>query len=329
MRRFLVVAFLIIIILFVVITVFGGPREAAPALPQDAELPTITPTLTMEPLPTAVPTEAPIEMPLMLFWETPEQVDVGFPQEFPLILVGDGNIADIGLTAQFPILYLDVIEIVLGLPDEEVIISEISPEGLLTFEANLLTPAAGISRTLLTAYVIPTTPSEGIVSIDFLDSFAFSFEGMELSLNPQPALFEVVGEAPTPEPTPIPTPVPTMPPAGTLCPPTTGPADVAPGAYYRIQPGQTLFTLAEAFGTTAEAIAQANNIADVTQVPAGTLLHIPVAAPVGQAAYFVAPGETLYSIAKTFNVQVEILAEMNALAPPYHIEAGRWLVLLP
>jgi len=99
--------------------------------------------------------------------------------------------------------------------------------------------------------------------------------------------------------------------------------------YYRIQRGQTLFGVAEAFDVSVEALAAANGIVDVSQVSAGTLLHIPTTPPSGQAAYFVAPRETLYSIARQFSLTVEILAGYNYLAPPYNVQAGQWVTLRP
>ena len=147
-----------------------------------------------------------------------------------------------------------------------------------------------------------------------------------LTLDPGPALMVLVqGAGAVPAP-PVPVPMPVTPPDPAF---ERYPGEIAPGIYYRIQRGQNLFRLGRTFGVTSEAIAEANGITDVRRIPTGMLLYIPATAPVGQSAYLVSPGETLYGIARTFGMTVEQLAALNAIAPPYQLPAGIYLILRP
>ena len=51
------------------------------------------------------------------------------------------------------------------------------------------------------------------------------------------------------------------------------------------------------------------------------------AAPVEPELVKVRPGQTLSGIAHAYHVPMQIIAEANHLAPPYHIEVGRTLII--
>lgn len=92
---------------------------------------------------------------------------------------------------------------------------------------------------------------------------------------------------------------------------------------YTVQPGDTLFSIAQRFGSTVEAIAAANNISDPTQIPVGLELIIPSS----ETTYTVQPGDTLFSIAQRFGTTVEAIAERNNIADPAIISVGQELVI--
>lgn len=71
--------------------------------------------------------------------------------------------------------------------------------------------------------------------------------------------------------------------------------------------GQSLFGIAEAYGTTANEIAQANNIDPQDSLVIGQALVIPI---IGKF-YWVQPGDSLFSIARKFGVNYGRLAEIN------------------
>ncbi|MCX7856087.1 MAG: LysM peptidoglycan-binding domain-containing protein [Anaerolineae bacterium] len=124
--------------------------------------------------------------------------------------------------------------------------------------------------------------------------------------------------------------------AGTPPPPTPQPTiPVTPvpsgagGIYYIVGPGENLFRIGLKFGTTAQAIAAANNIADPRQVPAGMMILVPVPAPGGGYGYYVRPGDTVYSIARRFGMTVEELVSLNNIGPDFAIHPDTILKVVP
>jgi LysM repeat protein len=106
------------------------------------------------------------------------------------------------------------------------------------------------------------------------------------------------------------------------------------GTSYVVRAGDNLSAIAEQFGTTAEAIAEANNLADPTRLEVGQRLTIPgsdgeqdsevlpatveptseetpTEAPSGETEYEVQSGDVAALIAERFGITVEQLAEAN------------------
>ncbi len=137
--------------------------------------------------------------------------------------------------------------------------------------------------------------------------------------------------APAETPTPVPPAVPTRLPTPTPVPPAApAPAPTAPagGTTYVVQAGDTLFSIAVRFGTTVEAIRQANNLTGDT-IYVGQTLVIPgggapaVGAP---TVYIVQAGDTLFSIALRYGVTVEAIKSANGLGSDF-IYVGQRLVI--
>ena len=122
------------------------------------------------------------------------------------------------------------------------------------------------------------------------------------------------------------------------------PTDVTPpespargdGVYHTVQSGETLFGIAVQYGTTVDAIVEANGLQNPDAVGVGQRLLIPPADAPGDApdettdgatTYVVQSGDTLSSIAARHGATVEALAELNGLTPPYDIVAGETLRL--
>jgi len=139
------------------------------------------------------------------------------------------------------------------------------------------------------------------------------------------AVSQPAGEQPPPvAETPI-LPAPTPTPPVVVLPTPSG----AGGIYYVVEPGENLFRIGLKFGTTAQAIAAANNIADPRQVQAGTMVLVPVPAPGGGYGYYVRPGDTVYSIARRFGMTVEELVSLNNIGPDFTIHPGSILKVVP
>lgn len=145
---------------------------------------------------------------------------------------------------------------------------------------------------------------------------------------------------PTPEPTntsppPTDTPPPTLTPEPTLTPTPSGPIT------YIVEEGDTLFSIAEQFGVTIDAIIAANEFEDPDNIGLGTQIIIPDPAatlptetalpetlvPGTTIEYVVRTGDSIGSIAVAFNSTVEAIAEANDLDPTEVLFVGTRLLV--
>jgi LysM repeat protein len=117
-----------------------------------------------------------------------------------------------------------------------------------------------------------------------------------------------------------------------------------------VQPGENLFRIALNYGLTTEILAQANGIANPTQIYAGQTLVIPGptasvtttenAGPTDTEAvvtdslvagtptlHTITRGESLASIARQYNITVDQLIQINQITNPNLIHAGRQLTV--
>lgn len=104
-----------------------------------------------------------------------------------------------------------------------------------------------------------------------------------------------------------------------------------------VQPGENLFRIGLRYGVTAQQIASANGLKNVTQIYAGQRLIIPAAgaatAPVyspastAQSYHVVAPGENLFRIALRYGLSVQVVATANHLANVNQVYVGQRLVI--
>lgn len=134
---------------------------------------------------------------------------------------------------------------------------------------------------------------------------------------------------PEPPPTEVPPPSPEVPEPTPSVPeeepePTTPPA--APTTYV-VQQNDTLFSIAMRYGTTVDAIAQANGIVNPAAIYPGQRLVIPSTADQppspGETTYVVRPGDTLFRIALRYNMSYERLAAHNGITDPSAITVGQ------
>jgi len=141
---------------------------------------------------------------------------------------------------------------------------------------------------------------------------------------------------PTITSTATPTDTPTVTPTGvppTLTPTSTPAPTVTPGpcAYtYVVRFGDTLWSIARRFGTTVQAIVQANGIINPNYIWVGQVLCIPYGTPPptpSPAVYIVQPGDTLWSIARRFGTTVEAIAWVNGIVNPNYIYVGQRLII--
>jgi peptidoglycan DL-endopeptidase LytE len=114
---------------------------------------------------------------------------------------------------------------------------------------------------------------------------------------------------------------------------------------YIVAEHDTLYSIARRFGVSVEYLAQINGIRNPGVIRIGTILVIPDPAslkapqratssvqpapvrPQPPAVYVVRRGDTLHSLARTFDVTVEALQQANGLASPNQIRVGQVLVI--
>lgn len=121
---------------------------------------------------------------------------------------------------------------------------------------------------------------------------------------------------------------------------------VVSAATYVVQPGDTLWRISRQFGTTVDAIVQANNIPNPNLIYVGQVLEIPGVAtsppvvppgpvtpvpppppPPQQQTYVVQPGDTLTAIAARFGTTVQALVQANNIVNPNLIFVGQVLII--
>lgn len=162
------------------------------------------------------------------------------------------------------------------------------------------------------------------------------------------------GQQPTPTPTR--TPKPTFTPSQLVAATPTLPPEPAPTAEaapapsptpitHVVQAGETLSEIAHMYGTTVEAIVQANDLENANAIREGQVLLIPsptasipteevsaepvptLSSSVGQRIHVVQPGETLSEIARMYSVTWQEIARANGLDNPNAIRVGQALVI--
>jgi LysM repeat protein len=100
-----------------------------------------------------------------------------------------------------------------------------------------------------------------------------------------------------------------------------------------VQHGDTLYSIARRYGTTAAAIANANGIANINYIRVGQRLYIPgystggTSWPVDSSYYVVKAGDSLSVLARRFNTTVQAIARANGISNTSHIRVGQKLIL--
>lgn len=144
---------------------------------------------------------------------------------------------------------------------------------------------------------------------------------------PSTATYTPTAVPPTPTPASTPTPTASA---------TPRPAVVT----HKVEPGDTLYELAERYGVSVAAIRQASGLAEGGLLRVGQVLTIPLAGPSEGGAveeaplptatpytYVVQPGDSLSSIAALFGTTVADLMALNNLKSADFLRAGQELVV--
>ena len=100
------------------------------------------------------------------------------------------------------------------------------------------------------------------------------------------------------------------------------------GFLYTIMAGDTLFSLAQRFNVTVQAIINANPGIDPNRLQIGQVICIPRPMPPTPPCpngflYTIRPGDTLFSIAQRFNVTVQAIINVNPGIDPNRLQIGQ------
>jgi len=104
-----------------------------------------------------------------------------------------------------------------------------------------------------------------------------------------------------------------------------------------VQPGENLFRIGLRYKLTAQQIASANGLSNVSQIVVGQRLVIPAAGAANAPAYtpvataqsyhVVAPGENLFRVALRYGLSVQALATANHIANASQVYVGQRLLI--
>ncbi len=127
----------------------------------------------------------------------------------------------------------------------------------------------------------------------------------------------------------------------------SGPSPDVEGATYTVQAGDSLSAIADQFGTTVDAIVEANGISDPTALEVGQVLTIPgataqeeeevlgsTAEPASTPApsqegnvYIVQEGDIPETIAAQFGITPDALMAANGITDPRSLQVGQQLII--
>lgn len=234
-------------------------------------------------------------------------------------------------------IYLDdaVLAVTTAAPPPATATSEILPTNTLPPTVTDVPPATSTSEILPTNTTAPTATPD----------------------NPTPTREGDSSQPPvatsTPAPTNTPVPPPTSTPAGGTGGPVVPISDEFPNTLVHVvQRGDTVGRLSILYGTTNEAIIQANSLNENALIFVGQGLLIPVRLPAPATStptitpevtqpqdpgtggatdtiYFVVAGDTLFGIANRYNTTVGALAQLNGIVNPNRIQVGQRLIVPP
>jgi len=101
------------------------------------------------------------------------------------------------------------------------------------------------------------------------------------------------------------------------------------GPIYIVQPGDTLYIIAQRFGTSVEALASANGITDTSLITPGLELVIPGYAGVSGILTFheLGYGETIFSLSTQLGIPADAIIKLNRILQPDRLYIGQALIV--
>ena len=117
------------------------------------------------------------------------------------------------------------------------------------------------------------------------------------------------------------------------------PPSISAETIHRLKRGETLYSLARNYGVSLDALIRRNGISDPSALSVGTRLYIPESSPAAPesgasnpnpaeaAVHVVKKGETYYSIARRYSIDVALLLELNGRSDGQTLGVGERLTV--
>ena len=119
------------------------------------------------------------------------------------------------------------------------------------------------------------------------------------------------------------------------------PPSISAETIHRLKRGETLYSLARNYGVSLDALIRRNGISDPSALSVGTRLYIPESSPAAPesgasnpnsaeaAVHVVKKGDTYYSIARRYSIDVALLLELNGRSDGQTLGVGERLTVSP
>lgn len=117
------------------------------------------------------------------------------------------------------------------------------------------------------------------------------------------------------------------------------PPSISAETIHRLKRGETLYSLARNYGVSLDALIRRNGISDPSALSVGTRLYIPESSPAAPesgapnpnpaeaAVHIVKKGDTYYSIARRYSIDVALLLELNGRSDGQTLGVGERLTV--
>lgn len=96
---------------------------------------------------------------------------------------------------------------------------------------------------------------------------------------------------------------------------------------YILEDGETLETVCSFLGIDKQRLMEVNSIEDERQVKPGSAIKVPVVDTGYYDTYTIEKGDSLYAIARKYNINPELLASMNGLSMDDYIYPNQDLLI--
>lgn len=109
------------------------------------------------------------------------------------------------------------------------------------------------------------------------------------------------------------------------------PPSISAETIHRLKQGETLYSLARDYGVSLDALIRRNGITNPSSLSVGTRLYIPGSSPAapesGASVHVVKKGDTYYSIARRYSIDVALLLELNGRSDGQTLGVGERLTV--